>query len=80
VNLVVQEDVARLGRFDVVLCRNVLIYFSDATVSSVVAQLAHALEPRGVLLVGASESLLRFESEFACEERAGSFFYRKGDG
>jgi chemotaxis protein methyltransferase CheR len=78
VNLVSAEEVAGLGQFDVVLCRNVLIYFSDPTVEAVIATLARALPPGGLLLVGASESLLRFESGFACEERGGSFYYRKG--
>lgn len=78
VNLVVPEDVARLGRFDVILCRNVLIYFSDSTVETVISLLGGALHADGLLVVGASESLLRFDAGFACEERAGSFFYRKG--
>jgi chemotaxis protein methyltransferase CheR len=78
VNLVSKEEVARLGQFDLVLCRNVLIYFSDATVEDVVAALARALHLGGRLIVGASESLLRFDTGLACEERSGSFFYRKG--
>jgi chemotaxis protein methyltransferase CheR len=79
VNLIDQASVAALGQFDLVLCRNVLIYFADATVETVVATLSRALRPNGRLIVGASESLLRFESGLACEERAGSFFYRKGE-
>jgi chemotaxis protein methyltransferase CheR len=79
VNLVDRAEVARLGRFDVVLCRNVLIYFSDSTVESVVATLASALRANGRLVVGASESLLRFESGLVCEERSGAFFYRKDE-
>lgn len=77
VNLVDDTQVAALGQFDVVLCRNVLIYFSDATIESAVATLSRALRPEGCLFVGASESLLRFESGLVCEERSGSFFYRK---
>ncbi|HEY1697159.1 MAG TPA: CheR family methyltransferase [Polyangiaceae bacterium] len=76
VNLVDRESVAAQGRFDVVLCRNVLIYFSDATVSAVAASLADTITPGGVLLVGTSESLLRFGTSFVCEERGGSFLYR----
>jgi chemotaxis protein methyltransferase CheR len=78
VNLVSPEEVARVGQFDVILCRNVLIYFSDPTVEEVVATLRRALHPGGRLIVGASESLLRFDSGLTCEERAGSFFYGKG--
>jgi chemotaxis protein methyltransferase CheR len=79
VNLVDGASVAALGRFDVILCRNVLIYFSDATVENVVAALSRALAAKGRLIVGASESLLRFESNLTCEERGGAFFYRKGE-
>ncbi len=78
VNLVDPASVMALGAFDVILCRNVLIYFSDATVRSVVATMAGALRPDGRLLVGVSESLLRFGTLLRCEERGGSFFYVKG--
>jgi chemotaxis protein methyltransferase CheR len=77
VNLTVPEELTALGQFDIVLCRNVLIYFSDVTVTKVIAAIAGRLRPNGWVLVGASESLLRFESALACEEHAGSFFYRK---
>lgn len=77
VNLTDREAVAALGVFDIILCRNVLIYFSDDTVCRVAKNLGDVLRPRGWLLVGASESLLRFGTLFSCEERAGAFFYRK---
>jgi chemotaxis protein methyltransferase CheR len=76
-NLVIDEDVAALGSFDAILCRNVLIYFCDRTVRSVLERLWTALEDEGVLLVGVSESLLRYGSGFVGEERAGAFVYRK---
>jgi chemotaxis protein methyltransferase CheR len=62
---------------DLILCRNVLIYFRDEVVRDVVAMLASRLRPGGRLLVGASESLLRFGTALRCEERAGAFFYVK---
>jgi chemotaxis protein methyltransferase CheR len=77
VNLVEPQAVARLGMFDVILCRNILIYFSDATVKGVLDSLAAALRPGGALFVGTSESLLRFGTLLSCEERGGVFFYRK---
>jgi len=33
--------------------------------------------PGGLLLVGASESLLRYGTSLACEEHGGAFFYRR---
>ncbi len=77
VNILDADAVATLGTFDAVLCRNVLIYFSEATVRRVVSILSRALHPSGHLLVGASESLLRFGTELRCEEHGGSFFYAK---
>lgn len=70
------QPLADLGVFDLVLCRNVLIYFDDRRVKQVVGQLASMLEPDGALVVGVSESLLRFGTELRCEELRGSFFYR----
>jgi chemotaxis protein methyltransferase CheR len=76
VNLLEAAEVTRLGLFDLILCRNVLIYFSDVTIGRVVGQLGGALRPEGRLAVGASESLLRFGTFLACEELGGAFFYR----
>jgi chemotaxis protein methyltransferase CheR len=78
-NLLDEAGVAALGTFDVILCRNVLIYFRDDTAKKVVQSLARRLEPEGALFVGVSESLLRFETSLRCEERAGAFFYRKAE-
>jgi chemotaxis protein methyltransferase CheR len=78
-NLLSDEELSCLGTFDVILCRNVLIYFSDETVKAVLDRLSRALSPNGILLVGVSESLMRFGSRFIGEEKSGSFFYRKAN-
>lgn len=77
VNLTEPEAVAAQGQFDVVLCRNVLIYFSDSTVVRVLRTLSDALRPHGALFVGVSESLMRFGTVLSCEERDRVFFYRR---
>jgi chemotaxis protein methyltransferase CheR len=77
VNLHEDAQVAAAGPADVVLCRNVLIYFRDETAIAVVRRLAGALVPRGVLVVGVSESLLRFGTSLECEEHGSVFLYRK---
>ena len=51
------ESYAPLGRFDVILCRNVLIYFSAAAKEDVLRRLAQALNPGGYLLLGAAETI-----------------------
>ncbi len=77
INLVEQREPSELESFDVIICRNVLIYFRDQTIERVVDRLWQQLQPEGRLLVGASESLLRFNVAFACEEQRGVFLYRK---
>lgn len=77
INLLATPDVTSLGQFDVIVCRNVLIYFHDNTVRWVVKSLSGALAAGGRLLVGVSESLLRLGTALCCEERGGVFFYRK---
>lgn len=76
-NLMDPHSVQQLGKFDVILCRNVLIYFSDQVVRSVLDTLSQSLVDDGVLLVGVSESLLRYSGHFHGEERGGAFVYRK---
>ncbi len=46
-----------LGSFDIIFCRNVLIYFSDDTKSKVLKELVAHLNPQGYLFLGGSESL-----------------------
>lgn len=77
INLVDERALLELGTFDIIICRNVLIYFRDQTIEAVVDRFWQLLEPDGHLVVGASESLLRFKVPFACHEQGGAFFYRK---
>ncbi|GAA0729547.1 CheR family methyltransferase [Sphingomonas japonica] len=46
------------GRFDLILCRNVLFYFSPAVRRGVFEQLAGALRPGGLLVLGAGETVI----------------------
>jgi len=48
---------AALGQFDIVFCRNVLIYFSSDVKLEILRKMRHQLRPGGYLLLGASESL-----------------------
>ncbi len=63
-NLLDAADLARLGHFDIVFCRNVLIYMSDEARAGVIRHLYDRLHPGGVLFLGHSESLLNVESGF----------------
>ena len=58
------ESYALLGKFDIIFCRNVLIYFSPEMKSKVLNQMANSLNPGGYLLLGASESLTGLTDRF----------------
>ena len=77
INILNKEDYPKNYSFDVILCRNLLIYFNDETVKAVLGNLEEKLSHDGILLVGISESLLRFGSRFVGEEHNGTFVYKK---
>ncbi|MGR5207705.1 protein-glutamate O-methyltransferase [Vibrio sp. PNB23_22_6] len=58
------DSYALLGKFDIIFCRNVLIYFSPEMKSKVLNQMANSLNPGGYLLLGASESLTGLTDKF----------------
>jgi chemotaxis protein methyltransferase CheR len=52
------EGMERFGTFDIIFCRNVLIYFDEATKKAVLDNLGRRLDPEGYLFLGASETVL----------------------
>lgn len=58
------ESYAMLGKFDIIFCRNVLIYFSSDMKGKVLNQMAASLNPGGYLMLGASESLTGLTDRF----------------
>ncbi|MFO1435169.1 MAG: protein-glutamate O-methyltransferase CheR [Gammaproteobacteria bacterium] len=59
-----QQSFSMLGPFDVVFCRNVLIYFSNDNKRDILARIAKVLKPRGFLFLGGSEPMASYSSEF----------------
>jgi chemotaxis protein methyltransferase CheR len=62
---------------DVILCRNVLIYFSDASILRAVRLFHDALAPGGYLLLGHAESLSRITDQFTPIRFPGSMIYQR---
>ena len=57
-------DIGPLGSFDLVLCRNVLIYFDTTVRTSLLTRIARQLAPDGALLLGAAETVLGLSTPF----------------
>ena len=63
-----------LGKFDVVFCRNVLIYFDGSTKSEVLERIATQMNPGGFLMLGSSESVTGLSTAFeSTQDRRGLF-------
>jgi chemotaxis protein methyltransferase CheR len=58
------DDPTPLGRFDIVYCRNVLIYFDQQTKAEVLARVAKTMPNDGVLYLGGAETVLGITNKF----------------
>jgi chemotaxis protein methyltransferase CheR len=58
-------DLRSLGRFDIVFCRNVLIYFDQATKTRVLEAMAAQMPPDGMLYLGGAETVLGITARFS---------------
>jgi len=68
------ENYSPLGKFDIIFCRNVLIYFDDATKAQITEKMTCALQPHGILILGSTESLVDPKGRFtALDEFRGAY-------
>ncbi|MDR3089217.1 MAG: protein-glutamate O-methyltransferase CheR [Desulfobulbaceae bacterium] len=66
-----------LGKFDIILCRNVAIYFTMDDRKKLFAKLADSLADDGFLVIGSTESLTGICSRFEPKRHLRSIFYQK---
>jgi chemotaxis protein methyltransferase CheR len=76
-NLMDESRSALLGSLDVILCRNVIIYFDIETKRRVVRTFLAKLKPGGFLLLGHSESLINLSTDFELKHLRHDMVYRK---
>ncbi len=76
-NLVDAASVAAQGRFDVIFCRNVLIYFDEASRLAAAQHLLEALNPGGFLCLGHSESMARISGRFTQRRFEDAIVYQR---
>jgi chemotaxis protein methyltransferase CheR len=65
------------GSMDLILCRNVIIYFDLPTIRALMDRFLQALRPGGLLFLGYSESLFKVYDRFEMIEVDGAFVYRR---
>lgn len=63
--------------FDIIFCRNVLIYLSTAAIRSLVERISRSLAPGGFLFLGPSETLRGISHEFHLRHTHGTFYYQR---
>lgn len=74
------EDLLGAMSWDVILCRNVTIYFPPEQTRALVARFARALSPDGFLFLGHTETLRGVSSAFHLHHRNGAFYYQRREG
>jgi chemotaxis protein methyltransferase CheR len=77
VNLIARDEMRPQGLFDVIFCRNVLIYFDDASRRVAAENLYENLAPGGYICLGHTESMSRISPLFEVCRFADAIVYRK---
>ena len=70
-----RQSMRGLGPFDLVLCRNVLIYFDVKTKKQILGEIRGVLNGQGLLLLGSAETTLNLDDRFARKVIGQSIFY-----
>ncbi|HEX5623867.1 MAG TPA: CheR family methyltransferase [Sulfuricurvum sp.] len=76
-NVFDRTDMRRLGKFDVIFSRNMLIYFDDASRKEVAMTFYDMLNPGGYVLLGHAEYMSRITSVFKAKKIESTLIYQK---
>jgi chemotaxis protein methyltransferase CheR len=79
VNLTDRGDTRQYRDFDVIFCRNLLIYFDDASRKTAADVFYDALAPQGFVCLGHSESMSRFSSLFGVRKFPEALVYQRAE-
>lgn len=71
------DDFGAIGPFEIVLCRNVLIYQNVENKRKIVAEIARRLVPGGYLILGAAESLMGLSEDFEMRQIDRAVIYER---
>jgi chemotaxis protein methyltransferase CheR len=75
-----RQSMRGMGPFDIVLCRNVLIYFDVGTKKAILDQIRGTLQPGGTLVLGCAETIINLHDGFSTETIGGAIVYYSGKG
>lgn len=71
------DSFSLMGKFDIIFCRNVLIYFSPEIKSQIINKFAEQLNPNGYLILGASESMSGLSDKYEMIRCNPGIIYKK---
>src|SRR6267142_66733 len=66
--------------YDVVFCRNVIMYFTPQNAQTLVTRIARSLAPGGYLFLGHAETLRGLSKDFHLHHTHGTFYYQRKEG
>lgn len=75
-----KQSYAALGKFDIIFCRNVLIYFAADLKRDILNRMAQAINPGGYLILGSSEAIASLSDAFEMVHNSGGVIYRLKEG
>ncbi|MDR0310391.1 MAG: protein-glutamate O-methyltransferase CheR [Acidobacteriota bacterium] len=73
----IQEPFTQVGGFDVIFCRNLLIYFTNEAKKKILSQFFQILAPNGYLMLGSAENIYSLNDDFKTERYGATTLYRK---